>query len=401
MKNNTYTKKLTAYSALTTGLLSLGNSIEAQIIYTDLDPDLFFNATEEPWIDISPLDLNNDGISDFSLILSNQYTSAPAYEDDSRIALIINGYNSNKVAGSLQTNTFAFSTYYGSFITAMCDAHVASALNTGDLISPSLDFEKNNVAWQYSWGGVCDFDGGWDDTGDKYAGLKMIVEGENYYGWVRMNLHIGSFGISELIIKDYAYQSAPNTPIPAGATNSCDTPSPLGVTAITSNSAKIKWLPVEGAAKYLLRYRKAGTSGWINKTIPAPNMSKTIAGLDCNANYIYQIKCICTDGSISAFSNLQSFTTAACRIGDMNSDSALYINIYPNPAQNNLFIDADGFNSDKLKIDVYNIIGESIKTIVIENADQIQLDISDMQNGMYTINISDEQQSISQKFVKQ
>jgi hypothetical protein len=58
--------------------------------------------------------------------------------------------------------------------------------------------------------------GYWPSVTNKYLALKLIVGTNTYYGWARFDLLAIS---ASFTIKDYAYNSIPNTCIQAGKTN--------------------------------------------------------------------------------------------------------------------------------------------------------------------------------------
>ena len=66
------------------------------------------------------------------------------------------------------------------------------------------------------------------------------------------------------------------------------------------------------------------------------------------------------------------------------------INIYPNPANDNLTIDLKGYSiKDKTTIGLYNITGELIKTQFIKSK-LTQVNISDLSKGVYIIKVTND-----------
>jgi hypothetical protein len=55
--------------------------------------------------------------------------------------------------------------------------------------------------------------GNWPDSIDHYLPLKVVAGTNAYYGWARCNVDAE---VSQLIIKSWAIQSTPSTPIEAG-----------------------------------------------------------------------------------------------------------------------------------------------------------------------------------------
>lgn len=150
------------------------SSLYSQIIYTDIT-DATPNATYA-------LDLNNDLIVDFSIqfAMANKVMCVPQNN---------NAYAGN-MAGSL---------------------HLPWALPASAAICNTL------ATWyDATHPGTMAFGtstGHWVGETDKYLALKLIVGANTYYGWARLDVmnNSGSF-----TLKDYAYQSTPNTCIQAG-----------------------------------------------------------------------------------------------------------------------------------------------------------------------------------------
>jgi Secretion system C-terminal sorting domain len=168
-------------------ILSVYNSnVSAQIIYTDI-PDATPNATY-------PLDLNNDAITDFTILSGpNKVDCYP--------------HNNNAYAGEFINGTY-----------------LPWAMSQPDNICPSLAtwYGSNNPGTM----ALGTSTGHWVGQTDKYLALKLIVGTNTYYGWARLDLLATS---SSFTIKDYAYESTPNTCIQSGQTR-------LGIIENTTNN---------------------------------------------------------------------------------------------------------------------------------------------------------------------
>jgi hypothetical protein len=150
------------------------NKANAQIIYTDI-LDATPNASYS-------LDLNNDGTDDFAIQFAGGQ-SVVCYPNSG------NAYGGN-IGGTL---------------------HLAYALPYGYNICDTL------TAWYHAtnpgtMGGGTSV-GYWPNVTDKYLALKLVVGANTYYGWARFDF---LFGSGSFTIKDYAYESTPNTCIKAG-----------------------------------------------------------------------------------------------------------------------------------------------------------------------------------------
>jgi hypothetical protein len=114
---------------------------------------------------------------------------------------------------------------------------------------------------------------------------------------------------------------------------SCPVASNLIVTSITGSSAELAWDDVADALRYKVHYKVAATSEWTKVTDVKSN-KKVISGLTPNTSYVWQVKSVCSANPIlaSGWSDKQSFTTGAIRMGDEQSRS---FELYPNPATEN------------------------------------------------------------------
>ncbi len=162
-------------------LFIFSNRLYSQIIYTDVTPDATPNVTY-------PLDLNNDAIVDFMI----QFGSSGG------VATGVMCYPQNNNA------------YAGDFAGGL---HLPWALSTSSAICASLTtwYDSNNPGTM----GLGASTGYWPGATNKYLALKLVVGSNTYYGWARLDFLAmsGSF-----TIKDYAYQSTPNTCIQPGQT---------------------------------------------------------------------------------------------------------------------------------------------------------------------------------------
>jgi len=156
------------------------NNLFSQIIYTDIS-DVTPNASYT-------LDLNNDTIIDFII----QYGGS-----SDTIGVICHPQNSNAYAGTI-----------------MAGNYLPWALAASSTICPSTAtwYDTNNPG-TLGWGTNLGY---WVGETDKYLALKLIVGTNTYYGWARIDLVATS---SSFTLKDYAYQSTPNSCILAGQTN--------------------------------------------------------------------------------------------------------------------------------------------------------------------------------------
>ena len=161
------------------------------IVYTDVNPNITITAIGGTYY----LDLNKDGNNDFSLQK-------------------ISGTN-EFYGGKFQYKTISLTPLNNNY-RSDADAH---KMHIGDSIGSTNGWADNIILrtarrssppggpwndWEYL--------GDWSESSDGYAGLRIIIDGQIYYGWVRLSVNF----FKGFTIKDYAYNSTPNLPIKAG-----------------------------------------------------------------------------------------------------------------------------------------------------------------------------------------
>lgn len=381
-------KKLAGYSATAASLFSL-HTAKAQIVYTDPDPDIDLSFGGE----YVELDLNDDAIMDFGFEFTTNYEGACCGTD--RSANII-PLGSNAAAYNLIYTESACSSNFFSF-------QAASALDAGAVINNLLSFENNPLIFSH-------FDvlfsscnvkaGNWDDE-SHFAGLRFHAADGIHFGWVRITTDGDYNGPDHLVISDYAYNNTPGASLFAGETLSCDAPVIIAAIPLTPTSAKLKWMPVEAAVKYMLRYKKTGTSGWTTKTVNAPATSKVISGLSCDTEYTYQVRSLCSDGSVSPYSTAETFSTPACRTGNELSGNDAAIMLYPNPAADKIYLEIAGFSDERMQITVTDLNGRDVMHFIPTSEPLTELDIHALPAGVYVLHLQNGETDLHRQFVKE
>jgi hypothetical protein len=185
-----------AASAAGVGLIASTQSTEAKIIYTPA------HVTIRPH-DTYKLDLNHDGIADFTILNTSYHnTSTWFYRLSEKAA------QSNFVEASI-SHTF--------------QQEVAEALRRGARIPGTHAFYHKPalLAWAvYNPGGT--FSGGnWANVSGRYLGLRFKIKGQTHYGWARLTVQVGGTRVTGSLT-GYAYETIPNKPIIAGETKAAE-----------------------------------------------------------------------------------------------------------------------------------------------------------------------------------
>ncbi|MGA8764470.1 MAG: hypothetical protein WB562_16500 [Candidatus Sulfotelmatobacter sp.] len=188
-----------AAGAAGVSVLALVQPADAKIIYTPahvpiLGPHGFYQ-----------LDLNHDGVTDFTLANTTNYNTDQAFWN-----LFAKGPLGNAVVGT--------------FVYRGIPAN-ARAFTRGARIGPGEHFSQGgaNLATFYYGGGGDSAHGNWVNVTDRYLGMRFQIDGQTHYGWARLTVKVTNNPINILAeLTGYAYETLPDMPIIAGKTSSAD-----------------------------------------------------------------------------------------------------------------------------------------------------------------------------------
>jgi len=84
-----------------------------------------------------------------------------------------------------------------------------------------------------------------------------------------------------------------------------------------------------------------------------------------------------------------------------NTISSTKVSIYPNPAQNSLYV--SGNENDNYQIQIIDVVGKMVKSQTFEGGSQIKVSLEGLEKGIYFVNIVNEQNMIihTDKLIKQ
>ena len=191
-------------------LLALSPPAGARIVHTPANT--LIPANGGPVL----LDLNHDGIADFSF--SNRFSSL---DDGSESSLRV----SPKVQGNKIWGRGSLSGSFGGK-----PLKFASALRAGFEVGPNKPyFQKGNPGLMV-WGGFSHYKtetyGQWLYTRHRYLGFQFAIDGKVHYGWARVSVTYVRPTLREhgiyATLTGYAYETIPNKPIITGKTSGPD-----------------------------------------------------------------------------------------------------------------------------------------------------------------------------------
>ena len=180
-------------------LVFFSTKSNAQIIYTDVNPDYTLNSSGNG-LDSFNIDFDQDGIKEGTVYKFYEYYAASQFSNlemsvcaDSNFVAIIQ--STFPIDGPIKFN-------FGDSIGSGCNW-----LLTG----PGGGYEMARIDLDWTGLGCNTYWGSWDNaTGDNYLGVKFLKGGQYKYGWIRI--------YNTNIIKDFAYDDSGNT-ILAGVTS--------------------------------------------------------------------------------------------------------------------------------------------------------------------------------------
>ena len=190
MKKNLQSR-ISKYTAVAGAVVSAAGA-QAQVVYTDVNPDYSHDAPQNNGFAVYPLDLNNDQTVDF--VIASRDTVTP--NATVRLTLAAPYGAGNAVAGE---NPAGYD--------------YALALDINSMVDSTLNWIAATNTMAYNNNSANPYDENWNGVTDKYLGLKFVVGANTHYGWARLD----SYAIGDsIVVKDYAFNATPNGGIMTG-----------------------------------------------------------------------------------------------------------------------------------------------------------------------------------------
>lgn len=203
--------KLAAYSALAL-TAAMGSQADAQVLYTDVDPDFIITEpSDPPFDDLLSVDLNNDGSPEGLFVFSSFVFDGSCY-----------------TAGSM---SFYFLNYASVLMDSASSPQIR-VLDDGEIIGESGNWDAflfQPMMYSDFFVDICDADleypninGAWTDLYGKNMGVRFLDASSNtHYGYIRLTVLIDSVAgdaeVEQIRIHGFAYEETPDLAIEAGA----------------------------------------------------------------------------------------------------------------------------------------------------------------------------------------
>jgi len=173
---------------------------------------------------------------------------------------------------------------------------------------------------------------------------------------------------------------------------------PVNGTMDVKTNSNISWTAVAGAAGYWLQ---VGTTSGGNDIFDADMQQATTwdppADFD-GGTTIYVTVMPYNSAHLLATCSEESFTVEAVATGITDTEDGSGIKLYPNPAQNTLYLSYDKdavSNSENFRIEIYSATGQKVKVI---NHLTDKIDISGLNKGIYLISFITDKGTSTRKF---
>lgn len=229
-----------AASAAGVGLAAISAPTEAEIIYTPADVQILPNHTV-------PLDLNQDGVKDFKF--KDVHTTTTFGFDVFGTLSILPVATANAAKGH---RIYAWAS--------------ASALLAGAKVGSKGHFVPGpqRMASEFIHGGAPAFGGSgtcsgpWANVKRRYLGLKFQINGEDHFGWARLNVNCPPYTFEVTAkLTGYAYETVAGKSIRTGQTHYASSTSASQSKPGAANLGQL----AQGAAGLKARERRKDVSG--------------------------------------------------------------------------------------------------------------------------------------------
>ncbi len=196
---------------------------------------------------------------------------------------------------------------------------------------------------------------------------------------------------------------------PAVVTFTCGSPINLIASVLSKSSAVLKWDTVTCAKKYVVQYRKVGTTTWKSDTLTTTK--DTVKGLSANTSYQWQVASICqypviiissytagtnfkTPASLTAIQVTSTSDYSRAAAGD--GFSAL---LSPNPAQDDVNVQVSGAKG------YYSVMLTNLQGVVLWKAQDVtgssvKIPLSRLAQGIYMVVVTDHVHTGTLKLLK-
>ena len=141
----------------------------------------------------------------------------------------------------------------------------------------------------------------------------------------------------------------------------------------------------------------AGWSNVFNFTVPT---TATLGNVRMRVRISYS-----PDGAIapcgqSTYGEVEDYTIQISTTGGLSENPLDAISVYPNPTENELFVDLKNIAADVKRIEVIDLSGKVLQIISAQEGSVMKMNTSNLAQGMYQLRILSDDYSVTKRFVK-
>ena len=141
----------------------------------------------------------------------------------------------------------------------------------------------------------------------------------------------------------------------------------------------------------------AGWSNVFNFTVPT---TATLGNVRMRVRISYS-----PDGAIapcgqSTYGEVEDYTLQITATGGLSENPLDAISVYPNPTENELFVDMQNIDTDVTRIEILDLSGKVLQDVPANQGSIMKMNTSNLAQGMYQIRILSDEYAVTKRFVK-
>lgn len=230
--------------------------------------------------------------------------------------------------------------------------------------------------------------------------MEDFLTGAVRYGWMRLDTD------SELrvTVKDFAIQQTPGVAITAGDQGTPMTcvpffpPENLDVT-YAPDDVILSWDPIPGSVACQIEGTRFVPSPPLVRTLVVPGTEvssvtvprSALAEPGFLADYSWRVRCACSLSPLSAtaFSAVDVFSVVGLKEGQPVTEQDMLAALTPNPAYGSTIVSYPTAERNTL-IRIFDVLGQEVDMIAVpEDSRSLQIDVSDLDSGVYFVQVGD------------
>ncbi len=216
-------------------------------------------------------------------------------------------------------------------------------------------------------------------TGDNPYTATGLTENTSYDFYVRANCG----GTESNWVGPYNFTTLE-------ATIACAAPSDQSASNITETTADLSWTENGIATEWDLEIVDAGTTPTgtpnVNTTMDNPY---TATGLTAGTSYDFYVRANCGVDA-SDWAGPFNFVTEQSSAGIEENDNKVSLVVFPNPNKGSFAIQIESAQTQNVSVEVLNVAGQTMfgKSLEVDSSNTVQVDLGQVENGIYFVKVS-------------